>query len=194
MQFVFSLIRIKGLYVFRALLAHPKEGQRKRQFVYYVRVMSVSCTRVKVEQISLDWYQSHFKSGAANWHNTHAIYQVPLLNRLLRLSRWCSKNVEVFLILNKLNKKCIALVSLYWYTVMHGQKNIKFTLDDQRLPETGQNRGIEKYSLLSKYGHTCHLMHCMGSFSSYSKYDFYCDNHVQQYVWVAKGIWKCEKQ
>jgi hypothetical protein len=29
------------------------------------------------------------------------------------------------LILNKLNKKCIMLVSLYWYTMMHGQHNIK---------------------------------------------------------------------
>jgi hypothetical protein len=29
------------------------------------------------------------------------------------------------LILNKLNKKFITLVSLYWYTMMHGQQNIK---------------------------------------------------------------------
>jgi hypothetical protein len=30
------------------------------------------------------------------------------------------------LILNKLNEKCITLVSLYWYTMMHGQQIIKF--------------------------------------------------------------------
>jgi hypothetical protein len=29
-------------------------------------------------------------------------------------------------ILNKLNKKCITLGSLYWYSMMHGQQNIKF--------------------------------------------------------------------
>jgi hypothetical protein len=28
-------------------------------------------------------------------------------------------------LLNKLNKKCITLVSLHGYTVMHGQQNIK---------------------------------------------------------------------
>jgi hypothetical protein len=32
------------------------------------------------------------------------------------------------LILNKLNKKCITLVSLYWYTVMHSQQNNKFNI------------------------------------------------------------------
>jgi hypothetical protein len=32
------------------------------------------------------------------------------------------------LILNKLNEKCITLVSLYWYTVMRGQQYIKFTI------------------------------------------------------------------
>jgi hypothetical protein len=31
-----------------------------------------------------------------------------------------------WLVLNKLNEKWITLVSLYWYTMMHGQQNIKF--------------------------------------------------------------------
>jgi hypothetical protein len=41
---------------------------------------------------------------------------------------WASnaRNMDRSLILNKLNKKCIMLVSLYWYTMMHGQQNIKF--------------------------------------------------------------------
>jgi hypothetical protein len=30
--------------------------------------------------------------------------------------------------LNKWNKKCITLVSLYWYTIMHGQQNVKLNL------------------------------------------------------------------
>jgi hypothetical protein len=30
------------------------------------------------------------------------------------------------LILNKLNEKCITLVSLYRYTMMHSQQNIKY--------------------------------------------------------------------
>jgi hypothetical protein len=40
---------------------------------------------------------------------------------------WSSNvwNMQRHLILNKLNKKCITLVSLYWCTVMHDQRNIK---------------------------------------------------------------------
>jgi hypothetical protein len=35
------------------------------------------------------------------------------------------------LIINKLNKNCITLLSLYWYTMMHGQPSIKFTRDSK---------------------------------------------------------------
>jgi hypothetical protein len=34
-------LRIKGLYMFRALLAHPQEALHKRHLVYCVRVISV---------------------------------------------------------------------------------------------------------------------------------------------------------
>jgi hypothetical protein len=34
MHFLFSLFRIKGLYMFRALLAHPQEALHKRHLVY----------------------------------------------------------------------------------------------------------------------------------------------------------------
>jgi hypothetical protein len=43
MHFLFSVLRIKGLYKFRALLAHPQEAPHKRRLVYRVRVMSVGC-------------------------------------------------------------------------------------------------------------------------------------------------------
>jgi hypothetical protein len=49
MHFVFSLLRIKDLYMFRALLAHPEEALHERHLVYCVRVMSVGCTRTEVE-------------------------------------------------------------------------------------------------------------------------------------------------
>jgi hypothetical protein len=49
MHFFFNLLRIKGLYVFRALLAHPQEVLHKRHLVDCVRVMSVGCTRIGVE-------------------------------------------------------------------------------------------------------------------------------------------------
>jgi hypothetical protein len=43
---------------------------------------------------------------------------------------WASNapNMYRLFILNKLNEKCITLVSLCWYTVMHGQQNIKFDI------------------------------------------------------------------
>jgi hypothetical protein len=49
MHFLFDLLRIKSLYIFRALLANPKEALHKRHLVYCVRVMSVSCTMIGVE-------------------------------------------------------------------------------------------------------------------------------------------------
>jgi hypothetical protein len=53
MHFVFSLLRTKGLYMFRELLAQPQKVQHKRHLVYCVRVMSVGCTRIGVELVSL---------------------------------------------------------------------------------------------------------------------------------------------
>jgi hypothetical protein len=44
MHFLFSLLRIKGLYMFRALLAHRQQALHKRHLVYCVRVMSVGCS------------------------------------------------------------------------------------------------------------------------------------------------------
>jgi hypothetical protein len=44
MHFLFNLLRIKGLYMFRALLAHPQDSLHKRPSVYFVCVMSVGCT------------------------------------------------------------------------------------------------------------------------------------------------------
>jgi hypothetical protein len=41
MYVLFNLLRIKCLYVFRALLTHPQEVKHKRHLVYRVRVMSV---------------------------------------------------------------------------------------------------------------------------------------------------------
>jgi hypothetical protein len=45
MHFSFSLLRIKGLYMFRALLTYPQEAIHKRHLVYCVRIMSGGCAR-----------------------------------------------------------------------------------------------------------------------------------------------------
>jgi hypothetical protein len=38
-----NLLKIKGLYMFQALVAHPQEALHNRHLVYCVRVMSVGC-------------------------------------------------------------------------------------------------------------------------------------------------------
>jgi hypothetical protein len=45
MHFSFNLLKIKGLYMFWALLTHPQEALLKRHLVYCVR-MSVGCSTV----------------------------------------------------------------------------------------------------------------------------------------------------
>jgi hypothetical protein len=45
MHFLFGVLRIKGLYTFRALLAHPQEVLHKRQLVGCVRIMSAGCSQ-----------------------------------------------------------------------------------------------------------------------------------------------------
>jgi hypothetical protein len=73
MHFLFNLLRIKGLYMFRALLAHPHEALG----------------------ILRECYVSWLLPGL-EWN--------------------CFRNMYRPLILNKLNKKCITLASLYWNT------------------------------------------------------------------------------
>jgi hypothetical protein len=53
MHILFNLLRIKGLYMSRELLAYPQEAAAGLDF--------------------------HSNPAAANWHNTHAIYQVQFM-------------------------------------------------------------------------------------------------------------------
>jgi hypothetical protein len=62
MHFLFSLLRIKGFYMFRALLAHLQEALYKRHLLYCVRVLSVGCTRIEVRFNPVAWH--------AHVHNT----------------------------------------------------------------------------------------------------------------------------
>jgi hypothetical protein len=68
MRFLFILLRIWGLYTFRALLAHPQEVLHKRHLVYCVRVMSVG--------IYQDW------SGTGVWR--HQFHSNPDVCRVTR--------------------------------------------------------------------------------------------------------------
>jgi hypothetical protein len=53
MYFSFNLLRIKSLYIFRELLAHPQEALYKRHLVYWVRITSVGCGTVAVSQYNV---------------------------------------------------------------------------------------------------------------------------------------------
>jgi hypothetical protein len=66
MHFVFSLLRINGLYMFQALLAHPQVALDKRHLEYCVRVMSVGCTRLKPTDITRTQY-TKCRLCSASW-------------------------------------------------------------------------------------------------------------------------------
>jgi hypothetical protein len=125
MHVLLTLLRIKGLNMFRALLAHLQEALKKRNLVHCVRVMSVGCYQVQPTDTTRTQYNK-FRLRCASW-------------------RWASNapNMYIPLILNKLNKKCITLVLLYWlvyYNCAMVQKysNISF---EMYLPEHDPTSG-----------------------------------------------------
>jgi hypothetical protein len=79
MHFSFNLLRIKGLYMFRALLAHPQEALHKRHLVYCVRIMSVGCGTVcGTVAVSLQpchWFSINWMISASRWlHYTDILW------------------------------------------------------------------------------------------------------------------------
>jgi hypothetical protein len=69
MHFSFSSLRIKTLYMFRALLVHPQEAFHKRHLVYWCVLCQLSMPRLRF----------YCNRGTANWHHMHTIYQVPFV-------------------------------------------------------------------------------------------------------------------
>jgi hypothetical protein len=61
--------------MFRALLAHPQEALHKHRLIYCMRFYQLAATSIGVKLV------------AANRHNTHAVYQVLFVYRLLRMSK-----------------------------------------------------------------------------------------------------------
>jgi hypothetical protein len=53
MHFLFNVLRINGLYMFRALLAHSQEVLHKQHLVYCFRIMSVGCGTIAVNARSI---------------------------------------------------------------------------------------------------------------------------------------------
>jgi hypothetical protein len=65
MHFLFDLLRIKGLYMFRAILAHTQEVLHKRYLVYCVRVMSDSAS---------GWFSLHALQNSCIALTQHVLY------------------------------------------------------------------------------------------------------------------------
>jgi hypothetical protein len=69
MHFAFILLRIKGLYMFQALLAYPQEALHKRHLVYWVRIMLETCRG--------SWFSKNWMKSASRWfHYTEVRYSV----------------------------------------------------------------------------------------------------------------------
>jgi hypothetical protein len=78
MHFWFNLLRIKGLYMFRALLAHHQEPLHKLHLVYCMRIMSDGCDTIAVaephedRQVMLEtcrgpWFAINLMKSASRW-------------------------------------------------------------------------------------------------------------------------------
>jgi hypothetical protein len=70
MHFSFILFRIKGLYMFRALLAHPQEVLHKRQYVYFVRLMCHDCSETAIVTQPTDIIRTQYtycRLWSASW-------------------------------------------------------------------------------------------------------------------------------
>jgi hypothetical protein len=109
MHFSFSLLRIKGLYMFRALLAHIQEAPHKQHSVYCVRIMSVDrchdCSFTATVELTETCTQS-----------THILrmqlHQIATVQSLLKMDEERPKHVEA-LTLNKQTKKNVS--SWCWF-------------------------------------------------------------------------------
>jgi hypothetical protein len=118
MQFLFNLLRINASACFEHYLLILKRRLTTDTWYICVRVMSVGCNRIGVELVSPTVLLQPTDITPTQYTKCH----------LFSASWWWAnngRNMQRPLILNKLNKKCITLVSLYWYTMMHGQQNIK---------------------------------------------------------------------
>jgi hypothetical protein len=92
MHFSLSLLRIKGLYMFRAVLAYPQEAPHKRHLVYCVRVMSVGCATIAV---GLYMFQALLAYPQEALHKRHLVYCVRVVSvgctRIaVPLQSWCN--------------------------------------------------------------------------------------------------------
>jgi hypothetical protein len=75
MHFSFNFLRIKGLYMFRALLAHPQKALHKWHLVYCLRIRSAGfgtvacCNRATTDIIRTQYTKFSLCSASWGWGN-----------------------------------------------------------------------------------------------------------------------------
>jgi hypothetical protein len=101
MHFSFSLLRIKGIYMFRAFLAYPRELLHTQHLIYCVCVMSVGCTRIGMELQSIpilvrptdvtrtQYTKCHLCSSSGGWASNARNMQRPLIRNKMNKSASC---------------------------------------------------------------------------------------------------------
>jgi hypothetical protein len=139
MHFSFNLVRIKGLYMFRALLAHSQEALHKQLMVHCVRI-SVGCGTVarniqnavcvalpEDEQVMLEtcrgsWLSINWMKSASRWfHYTDISYiSMPVINYLFQKHRMTSDSSNVLFVTVDRSDKCWrAYINFYCRYVNH---------------------------------------------------------------------------
>jgi hypothetical protein len=103
------LLRIKGLYMFRALLFYPREALNKRHLVYCVRVMSVGCGTIAVKALPED-EQVILQTGRGPYY-------------LIKLNEKCITLVSLYWFLFITNFVCVVLSVLLNNCVLDTTRN-----------------------------------------------------------------------
>jgi hypothetical protein len=124
MQFSSSLLRIKGLNMFRALPAHPQEALNKRHLVYCMRIMSVDCDGAVAR------LQFHCNRATAPSKHEQAMLETCRgpwfsVNWMKSALRWFHCTDIIGCTVSKPVSPLPITVSLYWHNMMHGQQNSK---------------------------------------------------------------------
>jgi hypothetical protein len=113
--------------MFQALLAHPQEVSTNGTWYIACVLCQLAVPRAQtalgILRAFVSWLCHRCSETAIVAQPTDSIRTQYTKCRLCSASLWWTSNARIVqrpFILNKLNKKCITLVSLYWYTVMHG--------------------------------------------------------------------------
>jgi hypothetical protein len=81
----------------------------------------------RTRSVKTNLYRATIAVKMQSWHSQLTLHACNIPNAVCATPPEDEQVMLMYrlLILNKLNERCITLISLYWYTMMHGQQNIK---------------------------------------------------------------------